>query len=103
MHKQVLLLLVNLFLASTAFSQVKLKGFESSQCDKQKDPYAMKAHIVSQRFEGDVYVIRVATRANCCSRFVPSIKFSNGSLNLKYKEKGKVCKCMCCFYLGLPG
>ncbi|WP_103071626.1 hypothetical protein [Aquimarina sediminis] len=94
MHNIVFTLLI--ITSSLAFGQkVRLTNFKSTNCDEETDAFYAKNRIISQPIKKDTLFIKIATTANCCTSFIPSIHFEKKILKLSYEEYGEYCNCIC--------
>jgi len=76
--------------------EVKLNAFESSECKKEID-YDLQGNITKDFYENGNLKLSIYGVANCCSDFNPIFIVKNDTIDIGFKEFGRVCDCSCCY------
>ena len=77
--------------------EVKLTSFESSEC-KKNISYDQQGDM-KKSLSDDTGVLKVSVYgvANCCSEFEPVFEIRNDTIDLGFREFGRICSCDCCY------
>jgi len=95
MKKSIIIILIFISAIVNSQTNVKLIGFNYSDCDNNLPDY--KSKILNKWFDGDTFKIKISVVDYCCLDFEPFLSFEDQILYMSYEGGGNECDCMCCY------
>lgn len=96
--KRILFALLILTTSTIVSQEIRLVGFESSDCAEEKE---IGDSILYKKQEKDILIIKITAEFNCCSSVSASVDFrkrflKKNILNLTYEDYSEeYCNCIC--------